>query len=310
MTNPRLSKSRGNPRLVPNALGDRPNIEKKVTTTMENLDGLKGPNIMENGSMKKVTLSVIIAAKNEGAQIGECINSVSFADEVLVLDSGSTDDTATRARKAGANVHTTDWPGYGPQQQRGINLATCDWVLSLDADERITEHLHDEIQAAICRPDFDGYFLPRHSSLCGVFIEHGGWRPDYTLRLVRRPLAGFTDHFLHAHMTVNGKAGHLKSPIVHYSYRTLDDLLEKMNRYSKGAAIDSFTRGGSSSLTKALAKGIWAFVRTYFVRQGFRDGHIGLVLAIYNAQTTYYKYLRLWMMTNDKLKETPKKWFK
>jgi glycosyltransferase involved in cell wall biosynthesis len=223
------------------------------------------------------------------------VRSVSFADEILVLDSGSTDGTAAQARDAGATVHATDWPGYGPQQQRGIELAKCDWILSLDADEVVTDSLKQELMNAINSADFDGYRLPRHSSFCGTFIEHSGWRPDFTLRLVRRQKAGFTDHFLHAHMTVAGTAGHLKSPIIHYSYRDLDDVLEKLSRYSRGAALDLQTRGGSSTLGKALLKGAWSFIRTYFLRQGFRDGRMGLALAIYNSHTTYYKYLRLWM---------------
>ena len=254
---------------------------------------------MENEVMTKVTLSVIIAAKNEGHQIATCVGSVSFADEILVLDSGSTDDTAARAASAGANVHITDWPGYGPQQQRGIDLAKCDWILSLDADEVVTDSLRREILAAISggksAANFDGYRLPRHSSFCGTFMEHSGWRPDYTLRLVRRQKAGFTGHFLHAHMTVAGAVGDLQSPIVHYSYKDLDDVLEKLSRYSRGAALDLQTRGGTSTLGKAVLKGAWSFIRTYFLRQGFRDGRMGLVLAIYNSHTTYYKYLRLWM---------------
>lgn len=245
--------------------------------------------------MELATLTVIIAARNEGHQIGACIASAAFADEILVLDSGSTDDTAAQARSAGATVHTTDWPGYGPQQQRGIGLARSDWVLSLDADERISDALRAEIVDAIRHPRADGYRLPRHSSLCGTFINHSGWRPDYTLRLVRRKLAGFTDHFLHAHMTVQGSVARLTAPIIHYSYRDLDDVLEKLNRYSRGAAIDLRTRGKTGSLSKALLKGLWAFLRTYLLQQGFRDGRMGLVLAIYNGQTTYYKYLRLWM---------------
>lgn len=260
--------------------------------------------------MSKTTLTVIIAAKNEGHQIAACVRSASFADEVLVLDSGSTDDTIQQARNAGGIVHQTDWPGYGPQQQRGIDLAKSDWVLSLDADEIITDKLRGEILSAVANSQFDGFRIPRRSSFCGVFIEHSGWRPDYTLRLVRRSLAGFTDHFLHAHMTVQGTVGHLASPIIHYSYRSLDDVLEKLNRYSRGAAIDARDRGVSSTLTKALLKGFWSFFRTYFIKQGFRDGQMGLVLAIYNSQTTYYKYLRLWInsqlpltSTNNKLEE-------
>jgi glycosyltransferase involved in cell wall biosynthesis len=246
--------------------------------------------------MPRPTLSVVIAARNEAHQIVECVRSVSFADQVIVLDSSSTDGTAEVARAAGAQVHVTDWPGYGPQQRRGIALATGDWVLSLDADERIGPELAAEIRAAIEQPVADGYRLPRFSSFCGQFIEHSGWRPDYTLRLVRRERAGFTDHFLHAHMTVDGQRADLHSPIIHYSYRDLDDVLDKLSRYSRGAAIDANDHGQAGSLARALTSGLWAFLRTYVVRQGFRDGRMGLVLAIYNAQTTYYKYLRLWLM--------------
>lgn len=259
--------------------------------------------IMDNGGMPAARLSVVIAAKNESHHISECVRSVSFADEVIVLDSSSTDGTAELARAAGAQVHVTDWPGYGPQQQRGIALATGDWVLSLDADERITPALKDEILAAIANPCAEGYRLPRHSSFCGQFIDHSGWRPDYTLRLVKRELAGFTDHFLHAHMTVQGRTADLQSPIDHYSYRDLDDVLEKLNRYSRGAARDLHDRGQRGSLARALGSGFFAFFRTYVLRQGFRDGRMGFVLALYNAHTTYYKYLRLWMLEQPAQKD-------
>ncbi len=245
--------------------------------------------------ISKPTISVIIAAKNEGHQIRNCINSVSFADEVIVLDSGSSDNTIEEAELSGAVVHRTDWIGYGPQQMRGIALATSEWVFSLDADEVVTTELRDEILNAIESELISGYRIPRFSSFCGQFIHHSGWRPDLTLRLVRRNSAGFTTDFLHAHMTCRGKIEKLTKPIIHYSYKNLDDVLEKLNRYSKGAAIDMKNKGIQSSLSKSLIKGFWAFFRTYFLQQGFRDGRIGLVLALYNSQTTYYKYLRLWI---------------
>lgn len=245
---------------------------------------------------KQATLSVIIAARDEGHQIAACIRAVAFADEVLVLDSGSRDDTVALAQQAGAVVHQTDWPGFGLQKRRGVALARCDWVLVIDADERVDAALRQEIVSAIESPSADGYRLPRRSSLCGTFIEHGGWRPDYTLRLVRRAFAGFSEHTVHEHMTNAGRTADLRTPLIHYSYRDLDDVLVKLNRYSKAGALDLAARGESSGLAKALGKGLWAFLRTYLLRQGFRDGRMGLVLAIYNAQTTYYKYLRLWMM--------------
>ena len=136
------------------------------------------------------TLTVIIAAKNEARNIYECVQSASFANEIIVLDSGSSDGTQKLAESAGAKVVSTDWPGYGPQQSRGIGLASFDWVLSLDADERIPPELQTEILSAIGNPRADGYRLPRLSSLCGTFIHHGGWRPDYRLWLVRRDKAG------------------------------------------------------------------------------------------------------------------------
>jgi glycosyltransferase involved in cell wall biosynthesis len=239
------------------------------------------------------SLSVIIVAKNESHNIVECVRSCAFADEILVLDSGSTDGTPELARQAGAQVIETDWPGYGPQQQRGIAAARSDWVLSLDADERIDDALRAEILQAIQQPRADGYRLPRLSTFCGSFIHHSGWRPDYTLRLVKTRLAGFTDHFLHAHMTVNGSKADLKHHIIHYSYRDLRDVLDKLDRYSSGNAKDMQAKKHQPvGLPHALLHGWWAFVRTYLIRAGFLDGSAGLMLAIYNAQCTYYKYLK------------------
>ncbi len=242
------------------------------------------------------TLSVVIVAKNESRNISECIASASFADEVLVLDSNSTDGTADLARQAGAKVVTTDWPGYGPQVARGFSMATCDWVLSLDADERITPALREEVQQAIRAGSHEGFRIPRISEFCGQFIQHSGWRPDHTLRLGKRVKAGFTDHFLHAHMTVQGSVGHLKSSLVHYSYPDLHDVLEKLDRYSSGHARDMLARGKEGNLFKAVLHGFFAFLRTYVVRLGFLDGQRGLMLAIYNAEYTYYKYLKLMFM--------------
>ena len=247
------------------------------------------------------SLSVIIVAKNEARNIVECVKSCSFADEILVLDSGSTDNTVALAQSAGAKVIETDWPGYGPQQQRGIALATGEWVLSLDADERISPELRQEIQQTLEHPSAEGYRLPRLSTFCGQFIHHSGWRPDHTLRLVKRELAGFTDHFLHAHMTVQGKRADLRHSIIHYSYRDLRDVLDKLDRYSSGNARDMASRNlPPSGLGKALIHGFWAFIRTYFVRAGFLDGAAGLMLAIYNGECTYYKYLKYREMTLSK----------
>ena len=239
------------------------------------------------------TLTVVIVAKNEARNITECVASAAFADEVVVLDSGSTDRTAALAAAAGARVVQTDWPGYGPQVARGFRLATSAWVLSLDADERISEALRAELLAALRSGAFDGYRIPRLSEFCGRFIQHSGWRPDHTLRLGRRTVSGFSDHFLHAHMTVTGRIGELRNPLVHYSYPDIHDVLEKLDRYSSGNARDMAAAGKSGGVGKAVMHGFFAFVRSYFFRLGFLDGGHGLMLAVYNAEYTYYKYIKL-----------------
>lgn len=248
------------------------------------------------------SLSIVIVAKNEERNIAECIATASFADEVLVLDSGSSDATVSLAKSAGARIIETDWPGYGPQVARGFSLASSEWVLSLDADERISPLLRDEIISAIQNGQHDGLRIPRLSEFCGRFIHHGGWYPDYTLRLGRRSKSSFTDHFLHAHMTVNGSIGHLKQCIIHYSYPNMHDVLEKLDRYSSGHARDMQTSGKTGNVFKALLHGLVAFLRTYFVRFGFLDGQHGLMLAIYNAEYTYYKYIKLMFLSKPPTK--------
>ncbi len=251
------------------------------------------------------SLTVVIVAKNEQRNITQCIAGASFADEVLVLDSGSTDATVRLAQEAGARVVQTDWPGYGPQVARGFALAKGEWVLSLDADERIGDALRAEVLAAVRGGTHDGWRIPRVSEFCGRFIQHGGWRPDYTLRLGRRAKSGFTDHFLHAHMTVDGSIGELKSPLVHFSYPDLHDVLEKLDRYSTGHARDMRSRGKTGGVWKGLLHGWVAFIRTYFLRLGLLDGRHGLMLAIYNAEYTYYKYLKLMFLEHPPQRPAP-----
>jgi glycosyltransferase involved in cell wall biosynthesis len=246
------------------------------------------------------SLSVVIVAKNEAQNIGDCVRSAAFADEVVVVDSGSTDGTAELARGAGAKVIVTpDWPGYGPQVNRAIEASVSEWFFSLDADERITPVLAAEIRAAMAGGQAEGFRVPRLSMYCGEFIRHGGWRPDYTRRLARKDKARFTEHYLHANLQVQGRVGTLRESIVHYSFRSMDDVLEKMNRYSSANARDGVTAGRTGSLAKAIGHGLWAFIRTYFLRLGFLDGRWGFMLAFSNAEGTYYRYVKLWLMERE-----------
>jgi glycosyltransferase involved in cell wall biosynthesis len=242
-------------------------------------------------------LSIIIVAKNEAANIAECVRAARFAGEVIVLDSGSTDGTPDLARAEGAQVVVTpDWPGYGPQINRGIDMAQGEWIFSLDADERISPELAAEIGQAMARTDVNGFRVPRTSMYCGRFIRHSGWNPDYTRRMVRRGKGRFTDHFLHAHLQIEGATGTLTHRLIHYSFRTLEDVLEKVNRYSSANVRDMMAKGRKGSLGRAIGHGLWAFFRTYVLQLGFLDGRWGFMLAVSNAEGTYYRYLKLWLV--------------
>ena len=243
--------------------------------------------------MSTARLSVVIASFNEAGNIRDCLASAAWADECLVIDSGSSDDTVALARAAGARVICTDWPGYGPQQNRAIDAASGDWIYSLDADERITPALAAEIRAVLAAPAYAVYKVPRRSLLVTRFMRHSGWWPDYTKRLFRRGSARFTDHEIHAHLATHEAIGQLQNPMLHYSYRRLDQLLEKINRYSAGSARDLHARGRKGSLGGAIRHGLWAFLRTYFIKLGVLDGAMGFVLAVANAESAYYKHLKL-----------------
>ncbi len=248
-------------------------------------------------------ISVIIATKNEGQNIGACLASVAWADEIIVIDSGSSDDTVKLALEAGARVIETDWPGYGPQQNRAIAAASGEWVYSLDADERVTPELAAEILEAIRVDQYKVFDVPRRSLFVTRFMGHSGWWPDRTRRLFRKGSASFTSHEIHAHLATQEPVGHLKEPMIHYSYLNYHAVVEKINRYSSGSARDLYARGKRGSLRAAIGHGMWAFVRTYLFNLGFLDGRPGLILAIANAESTYYKYLKLWEMQHHHLRQ-------
>lgn len=246
------------------------------------------------------SLSVTVITKNEAHNIEACLRSVMFADQLVVLDSGSTDDTAAIARSLGAEVVcSADWQGFGIQKNRALALARCDWVLSLDADERVTPELQAEIQATLNAPAFDVYALPRLSSYCGQYMRHSGWYPDRVTRLFRRQAAQFSEDLVHERVVASRPVGQLHSPMLHESFRNFEAVLDKANRYSTAGALSLFSQGKQASLGKALGHGLWAFIRTYFLRCGFLDGRMGLVLAISNAEGTYYRYLKLWLLRRD-----------
>lgn len=244
-------------------------------------------------------LSVIIITRNEEANIGDCLRSVAFADEIIVLDNASTDGTVGIAQGMGAKVHITQtWPGFGRQKNNALDLASGDWVLSLDADERVTPQLRAELLQSIRTDGVDDAFeIPRSSSYCGQFIHYSGWSPDYVLRLFRRGRARFSDDLVHERVLFEGHRVRLRSPLLHLSFTDFESVLDKLNRYSTAGAQNMAKKNSSATLAGAIGHGMWAFFRTYVLHRGFLDGQLGLALAISNAEGTYYRYAKHWLMT-------------
>jgi glycosyltransferase involved in cell wall biosynthesis len=245
-------------------------------------------------------LSVILITKNEAHDLADCLKSVSWADEIIICDSGSTDATLEIARQFTDQVFSTDWPGFGPQKNRALSKASNQWVLSIDADERVPEKLGDEIKAILTRDDAaDAYSIPRHSLYCGHKIRFGDWRGDRVLRLFRREKAQFSNSLVHESLQVDGRIAALKTPLIHHAFRDLNEVLAKIDHYSTLGAQQRHLAGRSSSFTKALTHSVWTFFRGYLLRLGFLDGKAGFQLAVSNAEGCYYRYLKLMALSKS-----------
>jgi glycosyltransferase involved in cell wall biosynthesis len=248
-----------------------------------------------------MSLSVIIIAKDAEATVRRCLESVAWADEVVVVENGSVDRTADIARELGAKVHqTADWPGFGQQKNRALDLATCDWLFSLDADEWVTPGLRDEIRSAIAGGgETVAFRIPRRSSFCGRLMRHSGWWPDYVVRVFKRGNGKFSPDAVHERVIVEGRTGSLRECIMHEAITDLDQMLSKMNRYSSTSAAELHEQGRRSSFISALVHGGWAFLRTYVLRLGFLDGREGFMLAVANAEGAYYRHLKLMLLDKN-----------
>lgn len=238
-------------------------------------------------------LSVILITKNEAANICACLESVGWADEIIVVDAGSSDGTAEICRELGARVYVHDWPGFGIQKNRALSYATNEWVFSIDADERVTPELASQLTEAMRDGREDGFYVPRLSQFCGTFIRHSGWYPDYVLRLFKKSKGHFSDDMVHERVILEGAAGRLSSPLLHYSYTTEADVTRKTEQYATAGALQMYKNGKKAALADAPIRAGWAFIRTYCLRLGFLDGVAGLKIAMMNARTTYLKYQQL-----------------
>lgn len=253
---------------------------------------------METGATpKKLTLSAVIITKNEARHIAACLDSISFADEIIVLDSGSTDGTCDIARAKGAKVTVAaDWPGFGRQKNRALDLATGDWVLSIDADERVTPELAQAIQNVLQQSSHDAFNIARLSCFGGRWIRHSGWWPDHVLRLFRRGTARFTEAMVHEKVVPQQQPALLPGHFLHYPYSDMAAMVAKVNRYSSEAADMMHARGKRTSVLAIFGHAFWTFMRIYLIRKGFLDGKEGLILALTAASGSFFRYTKLYFL--------------
>lgn len=242
-------------------------------------------------SVHSPRLSAIVITKNEARDLPDCLASLAFCDEIVVVDSGSTDDTVAiaTAHACRVSIHG-DWPGFGLQKQRALDAATGDWVLSIDADERIPPALATEIRAAIESDGPAGYRVNRLNSFLGRPLRHGGWYPDRHLRLVRRSAARFTPDLVHERLVVEGAIGDLATDMPHLSYVDFDEVLDKQRRYALSGAEQRRASGRKGGAAKAAQRAIWLFIRLYILKRGFLDGREGFLAAAANAQELFWRY--------------------
>ena len=240
-------------------------------------------------------LSVTIITKNEAADIEAALASVAWADEIVVVDSHSTDDTAAVARRHTDRVVVRDWPGYGAQKNYAASIAAYDWILSLDADERATPELATEIRARLNGAPREAAFrIPRVTWHLGRWIRTTDWYPDYQLRLYDRRAAEWTGALVHEAVGVRGAVGQLRAELQHYAYRDIADHLETIDRYTTLAARQMHDAGRRAGIGGLIVHPPLAFLRNYVARGGCRDGAAGLIISSMNAYYVFLKFAKLW----------------
>jgi glycosyltransferase involved in cell wall biosynthesis len=252
-----------------------------------------------------VTLSVVIITFDEESNLRRTLESVrGLADEIVVVDSGSTDRTLEIAREFGARVFVEPWKGFAAQKNSALEKATCDWILSLDADEAVSEQLAKEIAGVIQIPSpalpQGGYLIARKNLFLGRWMKHGGFYPDRKLRLFRRGAAQFENRLVHEDAKANGPTGTLQHPLLHDAYPTLDSYLDHMNKYSAlGARMALAQRPRGFNLINIYIRPQLTFFYNYIVRLGFLDGREGLLLHLYHAVYVSWKYAKAWELSRS-----------
>jgi glycosyltransferase involved in cell wall biosynthesis len=240
-------------------------------------------------------LSVTVITKNEAADIADALRSVAWADEIIVVDSHSNDETVAIAREHTDRVVVRDWPGYIDQKNHAASLASHDWILSLDADERVTPQLAEEIKALMAEdPPKPAYRMPRVTWHLGRWVRTTDWYPDHQLRLYDRRSAQWTGRYVHEAVTVRGDVGQLRGELQHFAYRDIADHLETIDRYTTYAAKQMHESGRRAGLLQMAGHPPLAFLRNYLAHGGIRDGAAGFVISAMNAYYVFLKFAKLW----------------
>lgn len=249
-----------------------------------------------------MSLSVVIVTLNEEANLARTLPSIAWADEIIVVDSGSTDRTREVAESFGAKFFVETWKGFAAQKNSALAKATGEWILSLDADEEVEPALADEIRTVLAaNPSVAGFWIPRKNFFLGRWIRHGGFYPDPKLRLFRRDAGAFEDRAVHEDIRIDGSTASLKNNLLHHAYPTLENYIEHMNRYSSlGARMAVEKRPRAFSIVDIVARPKLTFLYNYFLRLGFLDGREGLLLHLYHATYVSWKYAKAWEITGDK----------
>jgi glycosyltransferase involved in cell wall biosynthesis len=260
----------------------------------------------------RVPLTACIITRDEQRDLPACLESVSFADEIVVVDSHSTDSTrdlaaAFRGKSPDGDdviprVIERDWPGHVEQKNFAIGQASHDWVLCVDADERVSPMLREEILAALSTdaPAADGYLMPRKTFYLGRWITHGGWYPDRKLRLFRRSRGRWGGINPHDHVRVEGRVGALRGDLHHFSYRSISDHLRTIDFFTTIAAREKSSRGVRIPVLRMLVQPPFKFLKSYLLQQGFREGVAGLVIATLGAYYVFLKYAKLWELQRSR----------
>jgi len=241
-----------------------------------------------------MSLSVVIITKNEEKNIRRCLDSVKWADEIVLIDSQSTDRTVEIAKEYEAKVFSPEWKGYGPAKQEGVNNASGEWILSIDADEEVTPELSKEIKETLSSEEsYDGYLINRHTNFMGKWINHCGWYPDYLLRLFRKDKGNFNDAVIHEQVVLDGRTRELKAKILHYSYPNMETYLERFNRYTTMGAEAAFANGKKASNFDIVFRPFVSFIDHFITHQGFQDGLEGFIISVMSSVAVMVKYVKL-----------------